>query len=224
MSKHSAINCPEWSSDGPPTREGAFRQSVRAAYRAAEAAAMRKIVDPPTCCRWHYTMFREQVPLDYYAGNLRQDDPSRPCLQTDVAVEGIAGVPYQRVISEMQRLFERSRFEVARLETGWSQLAPQQRTMRLAIILGELIGGFIRIHPFINGNGRSSRLLWAWGLIRFGVPPQVRIRRHPENPTYNFVMAQAMRGDFAPLAPFILTHLAQRPPALGTSQPTGGHA
>ncbi len=214
MTRRSAINCPEWSSDGPETREGSFRTSVIAAYRAIETDAKRQIVDSPTCCQWHHTMFTGHVPLDYYAGNYRGVDPSRPCLQTNVAAAGIAGAPYQVVTSEMERLFDGLRQHIASLEIDWSRLTPHERVKKLAITLGMVIGRFIQIHPFINGNGRISRLLWAWGLIRFGVPLQVRVRRHPEDPTYNFVMAQAMRGNFEHLALFILTHLTRYAPDL----------
>ncbi len=209
MTRLFASNCPDWSTDGPETREGNFRRSSADAYRAVQAAARRKMVDSPMCCGWHRTMFVHHVPLDYYAGNYRQVDPSRPCLEKNVEVSGIAGAPYNIVDSEMRRLFDVARLHLISLEINWPRLSPNERSKRLAIILAMMIGRFIQIHPFVNGNGRVSRLLWAWGLIRFGVPPQLRVRRHPEHPKYNSVMAKAMQGDFSPLALFIITHLAR---------------
>ena len=214
MTKRSQNNCPDWSSDGPETREGNFLVSYAATCHTMEASARCEIVNSTKCCLWHATMFASQVPLDYYAGNYRQVDPSRPCLQMDVAVAGIRGESYHNVAREMELLFDRFRQQVSVLEVHWPGISPQVRTKRLAIILGTLVGRFIQIHPFINGNGRCSRLLWTWGLIRFGVPPQVRIRNHPENPKYNQVMAKAMQGDFSHLAFFILAHMVTKPPAL----------
>ena len=160
-------------------------------------------------------MFAEQVPLDYYAGNYRQVDADRPCLNTDVQVAGIPGVPAARVLFEVERLFAELRRHLTRFELSWATLSPRERRTRLAIILGALIGRFIQVHPFVNGNGRISRLVWAWGLIRFNVPPQVRIRKHPEDPEYDHVMASAMTGDFAPLALYILEHMVvATPPTL----------
>ena len=208
--------CPPWSSDGPETRDGSFRQSCANAYQAVQKNASKKIADAADCCGWHKIMFELQVPLDYYAGNFRQIDPSRPCLQINVQVGGIAGFTPDCVLAQVNTMFLNLRAELAKLESDWHKLSPDDRAKRLAIILGYLIGRFIQIHPFINGNGRTSRLLWAWGLLRFGVSPQVRVRQHPEHTSYNFVMAKAMQGDFNYLSLFILTHLTENTPRTPT--------
>ncbi len=208
------VNCPSWSSDGPASREGSFRKSCENAYRAVEATALNKIADAQDCQDWHYTMFSSHVPLDYYAGNFRQVDASRPCLQVNVEVEGVAGESPECVPLEVNNVFDLLRRNLASLERLWPQLTAAERARRLAIVLGTVIGRFIQIHPFINGNGRTSRLLWAWGLMRFGIPPQIRIRQHPENPKYDFVMAKAMQGDFDHLSLFILGHLTMNAPGM----------
>ncbi len=204
--------CPDWSSDGPATREGSFRDSVAAAYRLVEQAAGNHAVRSEECCQWHKAMFARHVPLDYYAGNYRQVDPRRPCLNVNVEVAGQPGEAAANVPDAMQLLFDQTGRPLANLRLLWSGLPPPERAKRVAIVLAYLVGRFIQVHPFVNGNGRTSRLLWVWGLLRFGVPPQVRIRTHPENPDYDRVMAQAMSGDFVPLALFILTHLVAEPP------------
>ncbi len=206
--------CPEWSSDGPATREGSFYDSVAAAYRLVEKSAKDRIVDSEICCHWHRTMFARHVPLSYYAGNYRQVDPSRPCLDVNVWVAGQKGADASEVPETMRLHFEQVRRILTALEVQWPSMSAQDRAKRCAVTLGYAIGQFIKVHPFVNGNGRTSRLLWAWGLIRFNVPPQVRIRTRPENPKYAQVMAQAMSGNFAPLALFILTHMVVAPPAL----------
>ena len=160
-------------------------------------------------------MFSSHVPIGYYAGNFRQVNPSFPCLNCDVGVDGIPGSSPDCVGRDIALLFQELQRVTAGFQTAWPELAPEKRALHLAIILGYMVGRFIQIHPFLNGNGRISRLLWAWGLWRFGVPAQVRVRRHPENPTYNSIMAKAMRGDFNPLALFILSHLSQFPPKTG---------
>lgn len=210
--------CPPWSADGPSTRDGAFHQACRAAYQSVGRCAIKKIVNSGDCRSWHLTMFSSCVPLDYYAGNFRQVDPLRPCLRINVQVAGIRGETPERVGREIELLFQDMETHLGQLELRWSQLAPRERSEQLAITLGAMVGRFIQIHPFINGNGRTSRLLWAWGLMRFGVPPQVRVGRHPEQPTYNEVMAKAMRGDFTHLSLFILKHLADNSPSLPTTR------
>ena len=39
---------------------------------------------------------------------------------------------------------------------------------------------WVRIHPFRNGNGRSARLLANAILMRYGLPPVLKLRPRPE--------------------------------------------
>jgi fido (protein-threonine AMPylation protein) len=160
---------------------------------------------------WHDLLFRDFVPLPYYAGNFRQDDPHRPCLRVNVAVGGIAGTPYEFTPAAMQRLFGDVQSSLHDLETDWARLTPRDRAISVAIATGDLVGSFIRIHPFINGNGRISRLLWMWALFRFGVPAQFVIFPRPA-PPYAHLMAEAMKGNYLPLQFHVLKHLAGNPP------------
>jgi hypothetical protein len=55
--------------------------------------------------------------------------------------------------------------------------------------------GWIRIHPFANGNGRTARL-WANSLaVRYGLPPFIRSRPRP-NSAYGDAGAKSMQGDW----------------------------
>ena len=52
---------------------------------------------------------------------------------------------------------------------------------------------WVRIHPFANGNGRTTRL-WANSLaMRYGLPPFVRLRPRPDG-GYSSAGAEAMLG------------------------------
>lgn len=58
---------------------------------------------------------------------------------------------------------------------------------------------WVRIHPFVNGNGRVARL-WANSFaMRYGLPPFVRLRPRP-NAGYAVAGAKAMQGDWKPTA------------------------
>lgn len=205
--------CPSWSESIPAAREREFAAVLRTIYRCVAALAAREVIDYLTPAHWHGQLFRDFVPLHYYAGNYRQTDPARPCLAVDVGIQGRRGTPSQSVTSEMESLFFRLRATLIQFELNWPILSPAERARRLALLLAALIGRFIRIHPLVNGNGRVSRLLWAWGLLRFGVSPQCRIHPRP-TPPYADVMAQSMAGDDGPLALHILRHLASEQPTL----------
>jgi hypothetical protein len=118
----------------------------------------------------------------------------------------------KRVIGDMDILLSQVRQNLTQLEILWETLTPPQRAFRVAYTLSQLVGRFIKIHPFRNGNGRTSRLIWGWGMRRFGLPFQVRIAMRPENPRYSEVMAASMRGDFDELAVVMLEHISRFPP------------
>jgi hypothetical protein len=70
------------------------------------------------------------------------------------------------------------------------------------------VGRFIQIHPFLNGNGRISRLLANYFFIRYGYglahfPPLPR----PAG-DYPAVMTACMAGDFVPPYRYLLVLLA----------------
>ena len=54
---------------------------------------------------------------------------------------------------------------------------------------------WVRIHPFANGNGRTARI-WANALLmRYGLPPAIRLRPRPDG-GYGDAGAAAMNGDW----------------------------
>jgi hypothetical protein len=59
--------------------------------------------------------------------------------------------------------------------------------------------GWVRIHPFANGNGRMARLCANCIAMRYGLPPFIRLRPRP-NYGYAEAGARAMQGDWKPTA------------------------
>jgi Fic family protein len=59
----------------------------------------------------------------------------------------------------------------------------------------------VRIHPFIDGNGRLARLLMNLRLLRAGFPPV--ILRKQERKAYYSALEKADKGDFRPLTMLI---------------------
>ena len=54
---------------------------------------------------------------------------------------------------------------------------------------------WLRIHPFVNGNGRTARL-WANSIaMRYGLPPFLSLRPRP-GAGYAAAAAKAMQGDW----------------------------
>ena len=66
---------------------------------------------------------------------------------------------------------------------------------------------WIRIHPFANGNGRTARIWVNFLLMRYGLPPAMRLRPRPDH-DYSEAGAAAMTGDWSPTAAVIRRMLA----------------
>lgn len=60
---------------------------------------------------------------------------------------------------------------------------------------------FVRIHPFDDGNGRLSRLLMNYVLLKNGLPPV--IIKSEDKKSYLFALNQADAGDYAPFISYI---------------------
>ena len=66
-------------------------------------------------------------------------------------------------------------------------------------VLAELHNGFERVHPFLDGNGRTGRLVLNMVLVRLGYPPVVILKAQRER--YLRAMQRADEGDCGPRPP-----------------------
>jgi hypothetical protein len=58
---------------------------------------------------------------------------------------------------------------------------------------------WVEIHPFANGNGRTARMWANWVLMRYGIPPFIRLRPRPEGAAYAEAARRALcDGDYEP--------------------------
>ena len=90
---------------------------------------------------------------------------------------------------------------VPSLVTGWVEAvnaaAPDLRSREGGLPwperLAELHNRFEQIHPFIDGNGRTGRLLLNLILVRLGYPPIIILKR--ERAQYLTALQRADKGD-----------------------------
>jgi fido (protein-threonine AMPylation protein) len=202
----SANPCPDWHEEIPSAREAEFSDRLKEAIDRVEDQLRHRAPLDSDLTDLHRILFSDFVPLACYAGNYRKDSihKSETCLATDVQVGGVLGAPYRHVEQRMTDLCH-SCSEISNLmqnEKG------AERALTFAAAAAYAIGEFIRIHPFINGNGRVSRLLWYWLCRRAKVSPMVQIHPRPPAPLYSFCMGKCMNGDDAPLALALLQSLA----------------
>jgi len=110
--------------------------------------------------------------------------------------QGIVGVDAHRIGSELTRLQEETTQAIEKAGN------PQEQAMAIACYHAR----FRRTHPFLDGNTRTSAvLLEAQMHAVFRIDP--RIPQRPED--YKQILAQAYRGEIAPLTNLILTVAGQ---------------
>ena len=61
---------------------------------------------------------------------------------------------------------------------------------------------WVRIHPFANGNGRTARILTNAILMRYGLPPALRLRPRPHGP-YAAAGLASMKREWADMVAFL---------------------
>lgn len=148
------------------------------------------------------------VGFEYYAGNYRCVDPQMPCLNSNIVVGILPGVDVSLVTGEMFKLSKDFNDQTAILVRRWKNktATTHEITEAFATIIAKFIARFLQIHPFLNGNGRTSRVLWAWCFQRFGLNPMIGYEVRPGQP-YSIIMEAAMNGHWLPLAQWIILHL-----------------
>lgn len=205
--------CPAWRDNGEhlsPHLDATLRRVAQEGcecWRAEPASADH-------VRGWHRESFLPFVPLEDYAGNFRQVSASSPCLEVFVGVgvpggKAVPGLPPADVSRAMNLLVAYVTGRLAVLASTWSQLAPEERVRSVASLIGTAIGSFIKIHPFVDGNGRTSRVLWSVLLGCFGIPPQWGAIKRPGGP-YADAMDAAMRGDNSRAVAMVFASIAAK--------------
>jgi Fic family protein len=93
-------------------------------------------------------------------------------------------------------------WEIPRLMIEWGNaLVQDQREQHVVVSAALAHHRLAAIHPFVDGNGRTARLVMNLILMRDGYPPTVIQRIHRQQ--YYRVLAQADAGQFEPLVNFI---------------------
>jgi len=111
------------------------------------------------------------------------DSPNAGTLRNEnVIILGATHIPpnYLKVPEELERLM--INYE------NWNSLHPIIRA-------GLLHGEFVRIHPFVDGNGRTSRLLMNFEIMKDGLPPII-IKKENRKEYYNALDKGANTKDY----------------------------
>lgn len=204
-----------WNADDPDDQQRILRNSERVLGQAAESAFRREMPSVALAQDWHRGLFDGcSLPVPYYAGEIRDSDPSFPeLINYEVRVGVHAGTPARQVPDDLSRLEAQTQAAVAALD---SQLAPGEGpadagTLGSVLILAASVHGeWVRIHPFANGNGRTARVWANWSLLRYRLPAVVRLRPRPEGDAYAQAALASMTGNHTPMVGVLNTMIRSR--------------
>jgi fido (protein-threonine AMPylation protein) len=183
----------DWDKNSPQLQKNIEEVLEEAAWHAAS----RK---PPTLTdarNWHRLLMRDlKAPNPHYIGLFR-GEPGLDGLE--VQVGGKLGVMSAGLATELADFEEKLQKMVAALDI---RIAPGQAlnvqdVVEVIDLCAWAHAEWVRLHPFVNGNGRTARI-WANSLaMRYGIPPFIVVRPRPGD-SYGKAAAKAMDGNWKP--------------------------
>ena len=186
---------PDWDEGSP-----ILRKNLAQVTQEINRTAKRR--ETPTlqgARRWHAMIMRGlEVPAPEYVGAFR----GGPGVENiGVEIGGRRGVVSTEVVGELRRFESTLQALVANLDSV-VPVGHELNADELAAVLDLCAWAhaeWVRIHPFVNGKGRTARI-WANSLAkRYGLPGFVRLRPRPDE-GYAQAGIKAMQGDWKPTA------------------------
>ena len=184
----------DWDADGPQLQinlQKVLDEVTRwAAKRGGFSVAAIK--------RWHrQTMEGLDVPQPKFVGRFR----GGPGLEEEpVYIGSREGTRAELVLGEVNAFVRRLQTVSKKLDEFYPGGQDLDRDGLQAVI--ELAAWthseWVRIHPFRNGNGRTARMLTNAILMRYGLPPVLRLRPRPTSP-YGDAGAEGIEGNPEPM-------------------------
>lgn len=196
----SASICPDWNGDDAAdapliiANVKALRSQVEADARTRPAPSLAMALD------WHRAIYAGvSVPHPAYVGNVRDSDPSLPCLvDYEVTVGGIDGTLANDVPAALDAFIRAATTTTSAIDAA----VPVGSVPTDPGVVGAIIqlaatmhGRWIQIHPLANGNGRTARVWANWIAVRYGLPAFVRIKPRPDEVLFAGAVRLSMRGD-----------------------------
>lgn len=156
---------------------------------------------------WHREMVQGiEIPDDAYRGGFR-GDAHTALTDYEVAVGGLPTARACDVDKEVSKLMSElqervSRLDMLDLQGEPSVLAPDfvEAVLETAAWLH---CEWVRIHPFVNGNGRTARMWVLWLCGRYGMPQLLTLRPRPEM-GYNAAAQLGVAGEHGLFLQYLL--------------------
>ncbi|HUZ87535.1 MAG TPA: Fic family protein [Candidatus Baltobacterales bacterium] len=162
---------------------------------------------------WHRDVNAEvNTDSGYPLGEFRGSGVTKVLRECNVAVGNLPGVLAERVAAELRRFEESLSRRLVNLDAeSPGDVSEPAALLRVVELASFGHGEWVRIHPFADGNGRTARILSNWILVRYGLPPVLRLRPRPDSIDYANASKQSMAtGDHRLIERYILDQLSRQ--------------
>jgi fido (protein-threonine AMPylation protein) len=186
---------PNWDEDSPQLRHNL----IRLFRRIRDEARRRDRPSLDTARSWHREFLAGLVVPNINAVGRFRGEPGLEDVEVQIGPR--RGMASDAVASTLSSFESTLQTAVARLDALLPvESAPDADKMAAIIDLCAWTHSeWVRIHPFLNGNGRTARL-WANSIaMRYGLPPFVTLRPRPGG-GYEAAAESAMQGKWQPTA------------------------
>lgn len=187
---------PAWLDDDPAEAPVIAGNCVALLADMIGEADRRTLPTLATACTWHRRIYQGcRPPVAAYVGHFRGDVREPQLVGYEVGV----GLPTGDGLREKVGVWSAELpAALAAFERGVhqafavldAQLPPGSRPSTVdelevvVRLVAEVHGEWVRIHPFVNGNGRTARVWAAYVALRYGLPPFVQLRPRPGDVAY----------------------------------------
>ena len=201
--------CPPWSSPDSNSQLIHVVRGMGDFHRFTLKNARTRILDHGDIKSWHGRIFEKVVPKPYYAGYFRSDDPDRPCLRENVAVGSRPGAHFKDVPDLMREFSSRLTKEAKIVDRHMETASDINKTRAVLRLTTFAFGRLVQIHPFLNGNGRMSRLTGNYFLHRYGYRLLFETPYPRPGGQYENASAACMDADYRLMYQYLVETLAE---------------
>lgn len=202
-----------WGRETPESQERIASNCAQILQRIVANSRDRVAFSVDLVRRWHRGAYAGvKTDPDYPLGAFCGSSASKSLQECNVAVGNIPGVLAERVATELRRVERAMARRIGDLDAeSPGDVREAATVLKVAELAAFAHGEWVRIHPFADGNGRTARLLCNWILIRYGLPPVLRLRPRPDSLEYACASQQSMAtGDHNSTQRYILDQLNRR--------------
>lgn len=210
-------DCPAWEYEHVPR----YKQELAPRVRRQIVALRSGVRDTLECASDsrpdHGSMFSGLAPerCPYYAGNYRGS--SHRCLKHNrvgIRSDPRVGFPASQVGDTMGSFSKEIRAGLGGIDAASklpkAQLSEEDQLINLVRFACHVFEYFLRVHPFVNGNGHTARLI-LWAILgRYGYwPKRFSIEPRPADQRYTPAIKRYRDGDYEPLENLVLSYVVQ---------------